>query len=289
MALLNKLYSPNMKVLNKDELQIAEEVLLKHLPKSFKVYGILYGINRNKPSTLDVVVDTWPDFKVIICRPDPKNKHALEFRKKVIIYSMDEQILMKMLTEENAIDWSTLFCIGGFDVSHVPMLKEMSSEREVNNRCFVKVHLLYLPASTHLLTPAANSELESRISSLNLSHVDLVNKTWKFGGNKQGYRNIKNLIGNFPSCCITDGQGQPVSWILVYDYCAMGMLYTLPEHRGKGYAKVLVSSMAKKLHTEGYPVYCFIEEENEVSYKLFRNLGFIEDPAYRAAWFEFNF
>ncbi|KAI4813305.1 hypothetical protein KUCAC02_024637 [Chaenocephalus aceratus] len=278
-----------MKVLNKDELKVAEGVLLKHLPRSLKVYGFLYGINRNKPSTLEVIVDTWPNFNIIICRPDPKNKRALEFMKKVTYYSMDDQILRKMLTEENAIDWSTYFFVGGFDISHAPILKEVSSNRGINNRCYTVVRLLYLPDSTHLLKPAADSELESRISSLNLSHVDLVNTTWKFGGNKQGYRNIENLISNFPSCCITDGQGQPLSWILVYDYCALGLLYTLPEHRGKGYGKVLVSVMAKRLHSQGYPVYCFIEEENDTSYKLFKNLGFIDEPSYRAAWLEFNF
>ncbi|XP_019121799.1 glycine N-acyltransferase-like protein 3 [Larimichthys crocea] len=278
-----------MKVLNKDELQIAEAVLLKHIPKSLKVYGFLHGINRNKATILEVLVDRWPDFNVIICRPDPKNKRAQEFMKKVTYYSTDEEALRTVLTEENAFDWRTYFIVGGFDFSHSSMLKEVSSYREVNNRVFTLVHLLYLPDISQLLTPAIDSELESRISSLNHSHVDLVNKTWKFGGNKQSFKNIQHLIDNFPSCCITDEEGQPVSWILVYDYCAMGMLYTLPEHRGKGYAKVLVSTIAKRLHTEGYPVYCFIEEENVVSYKLFKNQGFIEDPSYRAAWFEFNF
>uniref|UniRef100_UPI0037E99830 glycine N-acyltransferase-like protein 3 n=1 Tax=Semicossyphus pulcher TaxID=241346 RepID=UPI0037E99830 len=278
-----------MKSLNKDELQIAEGVLLKHMPKCAKVYGYLYGINRNKPTTLEVVVDSWPDFKVIICRPDPKNRRALEFMKKVTYYCMDEQVLRKMLTEENAIDWSTYFLIGGFDFSHSSMLKEVSAVREVNNRGYTLVHLLYLPDSSSLITPAVDSELESRISSLNLSHVDLVNKTWKFGGNERALKNITNLISNFPSCCITDGQGQPLAWILVYDYCAMGLLYTLPEHRGKGYAKVLISTMSKRLHAEGYPVYCFIEEENTLSYSLFKSLGFTENPSYRAGWFEFNY
>ncbi|XP_061601023.1 glycine N-acyltransferase-like protein 3 isoform X1 [Cololabis saira] len=278
-----------MKVLNKDELQIAEGILQTHLPKSYKVYGFLYGINRNKESTLQVVVDSWPGFKVIICRPDPKSKAALAFTKKVTFYSTDEEVLRKMLTDENAIDWSTYFLVGGFDISHAQMLKEVSAERQVNNRGFTLVHLLYLPDISYLLSPPADSELESRISSLNVSHTDLVNKTWKFGGDEKGYWNIKNLISNFPSCCITDIQGQLVAWMLVYNYCALGMLYTLPEHRGKGYAKVLISTMAKKLLSEGYPVYCFIEEENKVSYSLFKTLGFIEDESYRAAWFEFNF
>nr|XP_024660435.1 glycine N-acyltransferase-like protein 3 isoform X3 [Maylandia zebra] len=277
-----------MKVLNRDELQVAEGVLLKHLPKSYKVYGFLYGINRNKPTTLEVVVDTWPDFKVIICRPDPENKRDLNFMKKIAYYSTDEQSLRKMLTDENAVDWSTYFMIG-LDVSHAPMLKQVSSDRRVNHKVYTLVHLLYLPDANHLHMPVVDSELESRISSLNLSHVDLVNKTWKFGGDEKGYRKIENLISNFPSCCITDSQGQPVSWILVYDYCALGMLYTLPEHRGKGYAKIVISTLAKKLHAEGYPVFCYIEEDNVLSYKLFKNMGFIEDPSYRAAWLEFNF
>ncbi|XP_074532157.1 glycine N-acyltransferase-like protein 3 [Halichoeres trimaculatus] len=278
-----------MKILTKNELQLAEEALINHFPKSLKVYGFLYGINRNRPTTLEVVVDSWPDFKVIICRPDPKNRRALEFMKKVTYFCMDEQILRKMLTEENAIDWSTYFLIGGFDSSHTSMLKEVSAEREVNNRGYTLVHLMFLPDISRLRTPEIDSELESRISSLDPSHTELVNNTWKFGKNQQGFRNIKNLITNFPSCCITDTQGEPVSWILMYDYCALGILYTLPEHRGKGYAKVLICSMVKKIHAEGYPVYCFVEDDNTLSHKLFTNLGFTEDPSYRAKWVEFNF
>lgn len=131
------------------------------------------------------------------------------------------------------------------------------------------------------------SDLESRLSVLTESHANVVNKTWKFGGDDKGYRNILNLIRYFPTCCITDENNQPVSWVLLYDYCAMGMLYTQPEHRGKGYAKALVTTMAKRLHSQGYPVYCFIEESNPLSYTLFKSLGFTEDPSYRAVWYEF--
>lgn len=126
------------------------------------------------------------------------------------------------------------------------------------------------------------------LSSLDESHVGLVNQTWKFGNDEGSVRMIRNMIVNFPSCCVLNAEGQPVSWILTYASCAMGMLYTLPEHRGKGYAKVLVSTMAKRFHTQGFPVYCFIEEENVVSYKLFKNLGFTEDPSYREAWIGFS-
>lgn len=125
------------------------------------------------------------------------------------------------------------------------------------------------------------------MSSLNESHLTLVNNTWKFG-NEHSIPMIRNMILNMPSCCVLDSDDQPVAWILTYPSCAMGMLYTILEHRGKGYAKALVTIMSRRLLSQGYPVYCFIEEENRVSYRLVTNLGFTEVADYRAAWFAFN-
>lgn len=277
-----------MKTLDKSELQVAEEVLKKHLPKSYKVYGFLYSINRGKPTTLEVVVDKWPDFKVILCRPDITNRCAMDYMLKVSIFSLDQQSLKEMLAQEGTVDWSHNFIFGGLDVSNLPIIKDVCAMKGVTLKHFTnaEVHLLHLPDISLLNPVTADRELESKLTSLDQSHVDLVNNTWKYGGNERGYRNIKNLITNFHSCCIKDEQGQPVSWILSYDYCAIGILYTLPEHRGKGYAKVLVSAMAKRLHAEGSPVFCYIEEESTVSYKIFKSLGFTEDPSYRAAWYE---
>lgn len=126
------------------------------------------------------------------------------------------------------------------------------------------------------------------LSSLDESHLDLVNKNWKFGSSDVARRMIGNMIRNFPSCCVLDAEGKPVSWILTYAACSIGMLYTLPEHRGKGYAKAVVSTMAKRFHALDYPVYCFIEEKNKISYNLFKTLGFTEHPSHRETWLSFN-
>nr|XP_055026895.1 uncharacterized protein LOC129416586 [Misgurnus anguillicaudatus] len=275
-----------MKILNSEELKLAEITLHEHLPKSLKVYGFVFAINRGKPHTLEVVVDSWPAFTTIIVRPDPNNCRAKDFMKKVTLYTTNEEDLKRMLTVENAIDWNTYFLIGGCDVRHSPMLKEIAASRSVQMKGFSLVHLMILPEPKHL-PELSNSDLETKVSVLNASHADVVNKAWKFGGDEKGYKNILNLITHFPTCCITDDNNQPVSWILLYDYCALGILYTQPEHRGKGYAKALVTTMAKRLHSQGYPVYCFIEDCNQLSYKLFTSLGFTEDPSYMAAWYEF--
>lgn len=111
---------------------------------------------------------------------------------------------------------------------------------------------------------------------------------WKFAKNEDAIKMIRNIVKSFPSCCVLDAEAKPVSWILTYEYGALGMLYTLPEHRGKGYAKVLVSTMAKRFHAQGYPVYCFIEEGNVVSSGLFKSLGFTEEPSCRSTFSGFN-
>ncbi|XP_019726039.1 glycine N-acyltransferase-like isoform X3 [Hippocampus comes] len=240
-----------MKVLQKDEHMAAESVLLKHLPKSFQ------------------------------------NKQASDWRKKVTFYCLDEKMLRKMLLEEDAIDWSADFTFECFDNSHTGLLKEVSTQIQVSHTHLICAYQLYLPNSSHLVTPAFNSDINSRISSLDLSHAHLVNQTWKFGGDELGYKKIVRQISNFPSYCITDHQGQPVSWLLLHENLSLGMLYTLPEHRRKGYATVLVYTMAQRLLAEGYPVFTYVEEGNMVSFKMFKNLGFIDDPSVRRIWFKF--
>jgi len=42
--------------------------------------------------------------------------------KKVTLYSTDEEVMRRMLTVENAIDWSTYFLIGGRPMSFPPIL-----------------------------------------------------------------------------------------------------------------------------------------------------------------------
>ncbi|XP_056464878.1 glycine N-acyltransferase-like protein 3 [Gadus chalcogrammus] len=279
-----------MKILNNHEIRIAERQLQKHLPKSLKVCGHLFALNRTQGirHTVEICVDAWPEFNLIVCRPQTENKNVPENTKWVSLFCTDEQILSNMLKEDEIIDWSGYCMLAGIDASYNQLFKEISSQRASSFRGLTRVQLLHLIDLDSLLS-TEHSEDHFRISSLNDSHAELVNTTWKFGGDENGIRRIKKMIGNSPSCCIVDDHGQPVSWILLYDYCAMGMLHTLPAHRGKGYAKALVSCMARKLHAQGFPVYCFVEEENAVSYKLFKNLGFVEDPSYRAAWWECNF
>nr|XP_029132064.1 glycine N-acyltransferase-like protein 3 [Labrus bergylta] len=196
--------------------------------------------------------------------------------KDVLIFANDKTSVEETIRKSSVIDWTRFLCLG-FDQGYTEIFKSVASEKEAPGREQHVCRLMFLqdvsslpdiPESIHAAIPLQNHYL----------HLIKI-MTWKFSNSDEALVMIRNMVTNFPSCCVLDDEGQPVSWILVYDYCAMGMLYTLPEHRGKGYAKVLICSMARRLHAEGYPVYCFIEEENTLSHRLFTKLGFTEAPS----------
>ncbi|KAB5582070.1 hypothetical protein PHYPO_G00182920 [Pangasianodon hypophthalmus] len=270
-----------MKLLSKEELRKAEEALTHYFPQSLQVYGYICIINRIEADPSDVLVDQWPDFSVLFIRP--KRQQKSDHFKAISIFTMDETTLRNILIRTDVLDWKQYLSLS-VDLCHEEMLKFVAVSRGVPVNKDHVCHLMQLQNPSNL----TSERLPIRVSSLNESHIALVNSTWKFGIGEFSEASIRNMIMNFPSCCVLDSEGRPVSWILTYASCAMGILYTMPEHRRKGYAKALVTILAKKLHSEGFPVYCFIEEENQPSYRLFTSLGFTADPSYRAAWIKFN-
>nr|XP_046258032.1 glycine N-acyltransferase-like protein 3 [Scatophagus argus] len=271
--------------LSGEQLKNAEIQLKRYLPQSLQVYGCLVLINRSdrvRSDPVKVLVDRWPEFKVIVCKPEYEQEGDLF--KDTLVFANDEAVLEETIRKSSVIDWTKCLCIGT-NLRHIDVFRTVASEKDVPSSKLAVCHMMTLEDISNL--PSIDSSGIS-LSSLDESHVGMVNQTWKFSKNMEAVRMIRNMLANFPSCCVLDTEAKPVSWILTYSSCAMGMLYTLPEHRGKGYAKVLVSTMAKRLHAEGYPVYCFIEEDNVVSYRLFKSLGFTEDPSYRTTWFGFS-
>uniref|UniRef100_A0A8K9WQ30 Glycine N-acyltransferase-like protein n=1 Tax=Oncorhynchus mykiss TaxID=8022 RepID=A0A8K9WQ30_ONCMY len=226
-------------VCEKDSTCIPEGFFYMYPRRVLLPYGFLYGINRSKPNTLEIVNDSRPDFKVIA----DQTQRALvrsEFMKKVHFFCMDEEILKRMVTEENAISDA------------------------VNMKGFTLVQLMMLPDP--ILLPQLNTGIELRVSFLNESHIDLVR--WGLAG---------------CALYVPPGKQLPKQWFLSFSR------YVVNRNRGQGLAKALVSSMSRRLYSQGLPVYCFVEEENTLSYNLYNNLVFIEDPQYRATWYQFNY
>ncbi|MBN3309266.1 GLYL3 protein, partial [Amia calva] len=275
--------------LGHEQLQLAEEILKSFFPQSIKVYGCLFNINRGKPHNFEVIVDSWPDFKVILCRPKQREVADREGDFNMnSIFSRDEQSLKKLLGSPGVIDWSTFSLLAGVDLCHLEVVKELAASKNTPTRVGSVMLVMTLENSSQLKDDLDERTTELSLSQLCPCHAELVNKNWKYGGDRNSYNSVVSYISHHPSFCLLDESGKPVSWVLLYRHSALGLLYTLPEHRRKGYAKLLVKVMSKHLLSQGYPVYCFIEEENKISYQLFSSLGFNHKPDYRAVWLDLN-
>ncbi|XP_047668149.1 glycine N-acyltransferase-like isoform X2 [Tachysurus fulvidraco] len=268
-----------MKVLNKQVLKKAEEALRLYFPESQLVYGYVCRINRVDVDPTDVLVDQWPDFCVLLVKPGQQQDPDLI--KDVCIFTKDKSCLMNILTRTDVLDWKQDMILS-VDLQHEAMIKSVAANKSVPINKIVVRHLMRLQDPSKLQV----ERLSFQVSSVKESHSALINSKWLLGRGERTEPLIRNMIRNFPSCCVLDSEGRPVSWVLTYPSCAMGVIYTLPEHRQKGYAKALATTMAKKLHSNGYPVYCFINLENQPSYRLLTSLGFTRYLPY--AWFYFN-
>ncbi|KAK9541746.1 hypothetical protein VZT92_001767 [Zoarces viviparus] len=105
------------------------------------------------------------------------------------------------------------------------IVKAVASEKGVSSRKQSVCHLMILEDVSSIDSSGIS------LSSLDESHVGLVNQTWKFGKNEDAVRMIWNMLANFPSCCALEAEGKPASWILTYASCAMGILYTARAQR----------------------------------------------------------
>ncbi|XP_035260657.1 glycine N-acyltransferase-like protein 3 isoform X2 [Anguilla anguilla] len=279
-----------MYVLCTEELKSAEQILKGLFPESLKVYGCLYNINRGKPYNWEVIADSWPDFRAIICKPKHQSRQDYQDREgdcnMCHIYAKDKGSLQKLLGTSGLLDWSQFTLLAGVDSKHLDAVKELAACKNTPTETELVMFVMTLEDASHLKDP--ESDLASRLKPLTTAHAELVNSTWKYGSSKCSYNSIVSYISNYPSLCVTAEDGTPVSWLLMSHHGTLGLLYTSPEHRRKGHARLLVTTMARALLEQGRPIYAFVEEGNNPSYSLFTSLGFSHKPDFRPVWFQLN-
>ncbi|KGL88688.1 Glycine N-acyltransferase-like 3, partial [Charadrius vociferus] len=195
------------------KLQMLEKMLRWSFPASLKVYGAVMNINRGNPFRKEVVVDSWPDFKAVITRPQRED-------------SIGIQIL------------STPQC---HLICHWGSLPSLTYKAPLDS----------LSNTLSLLSLRMDPKLT--LAYLDVSHASLLSKTWSRGGNARSQKYLANLICCFPSVCVLDDNGYPLSWSLTDQFATMIHGYTLPEHRRKGYSRLVATTLAKKLHSCGFP------------------------------------
>jgi hypothetical protein len=124
------------------------------------------------------------------------------------------------------------------------------------------------------------------IRSLTPADAEKVNDLWAFKS-EFSLPFVTRLIASHPSIGICKEEGELVSWIVIYDYSAIGMMFTVESHRRKGLGECCARALlARWPHGKlGLP-FCYIVQGNTASEKLYAKLGFLNQGAVMWAGFE---
>uniref|UniRef100_A0A8B9QRL6 Glycine N-acyltransferase-like protein n=1 Tax=Anas platyrhynchos TaxID=8839 RepID=A0A8B9QRL6_ANAPL len=262
-----------MLVLNcSTKLQMLEKMLRWSFPVSLKVYGAVMNINRGNPFRKEVVVDSWPDFKAVITRPQRQTDDLDHYTNAHAVFYKEPQAYQELLENTNTINWGQIFQIQGIVLTWSLYKQRPKMEHPSPLQLFTKLQ----PNELSILRSVRHSffffliyflyslrmDPKFTLAYLDISHSSLLNKTWSRGGNPRCEKYLANLICSFPSACVLDDKGYPLSWSLTDQFATMIHSYTLPEHRRKGFSRLVTTTLAKKLHSCGFPVQGNVLEAN---------------------------
>lgn len=79
--------------------------------------------------------------------------------------------------------------------------------------------------------------------------------------------NVKTCLKLHPSVAAY-AEGKPVCWCLLHIEGSLGMLYTLPEYRRKGYALRVMTELCRKVLSRGDIPFAYIIQDNTASKAL---------------------
>ncbi|XP_039391987.1 glycine N-acyltransferase-like protein 3 [Mauremys reevesii] len=255
------------------KLRLLEGMLRRGLPDTLPVYGTVMHVNRGNPAGQEVLVDSWPEFKMVLTRPrrevawDPSDY----FTNLYTAFYRDEGACRALLGNSRAIDWDQVFQIQGLQDGVYENIRDIARARGLEMEMYP--HRLLLHPDPPAM-PQYRPEKGLRLAPVSPAHALLLRDTWTFGGNSWSLRYLSRLIRHFPSACLLDPEGTPISWCLTDALAALTHGYTLPEHRGQRHFGSVVGTLAAQLHARGFPVYAWVLPHNEPSLHSLQRLGF---------------
>ncbi|XP_065259524.1 glycine N-acyltransferase-like protein 3 [Emys orbicularis] len=255
------------------KLRLLEGMLRRGLPDTLPVYGAVMHVNRGNPAGQEVLVDSWPAFKMVLTRPrrevarDPSDY----FTNLYMTFYRDEGACRALLENSRTVDWGQAFQIQGLQDGLYETIRDITRARGLEMETYP--HRLLLHPDPPAM-PQYRPDKGLRLAPMSPAHAMLLRDTWNFGGNSRSLRYLCLLIRHFPNACLLAPEGTPISWSLTDQLAALTHGYTLPEHRGQHHMKLVVGMLAAQLHARGFPVYTRVLPHNEPSLHTLQRLGF---------------
>ena len=134
----------------------------------------------------------------------------------------------------------------------------------------------YMPKENY-----SNVALKSNASAIDIKDAEFIDENYNYR-NSHTIHEIKDAISNRPSSGIYI-DGKLVCWVLIHEDDSLGFMYTMDEHRGKGFALDVSLDISKKIIDKGKIPFLQIVSSNPMSPGLARKTGFVKKG--QADWF----
>nr|XP_006214970.1 glycine N-acyltransferase-like protein 2 [Vicugna pacos] len=273
------------------KLQILYESLEKSIPESTKVYGAIFNIKNKNPFNMEVLVDAWPDYQIVITRPQKEEmKDDLDYYTNTYhIFTKAPDKLEEVLACPQVINWEQAFPIQGCQESLGQAIRKVSASKSVQVD-YMKTMLFMAEKPVKLKTSVddkldwmklfkmPNMEEDRREGNftnifLDVSHAQLVNEHWDFGKNERSLKYIEHCLQNFPGLGVLGPEGHQISWIVMEQSCELRMGYTVPKYRGQGNMFQIGYHYANYLAQKNMPFYLHVAEGKETLQEAVGSFG----------------
>ncbi|XP_078509156.1 glycine N-phenylacetyltransferase-like [Lissotriton helveticus] len=271
-----------------------------------KVYGSVFHINRGNPLNMEVLVDSWPDFKTVISKPRPEEMlDDTDFYTNTYnIFTKDPENLRLILQNSDVINWNQLLMLECLQQSLENLIVSIAETKGLElekQQSLLFVRDIHLGVSEN--SPNVKSEEESvgqtriqlktrddqsafKCSPLSDAEAEVVNASWVNSGKETSLKFTRQRIQHLPSLCMRDPGGRPVSWCIMDQNAEIRMAYTQPEYQGKGlFTSLLICFTAfLRLQWADFPFYFITAEYNVQAQRVARKVGFLKAPNEYLRW-----
>ncbi|XP_037014244.2 glycine N-acyltransferase-like protein 2 [Artibeus jamaicensis] len=292
-----------MFVINEPQkLQLLYESLEKSIPESFKVYGAIFNIINKNPFNLEVLVDAWPGYQIVITRPKKEEmKDDLDhYTNTYHIFTKAPDNLEEVLACPQVINWEQALQIQGCQEDLSEAIRKVSASKSVQvdymrTMLFSVETPLEIKKSndgkedltqTFKISIMDGASREKNFSSifLDTSHARLVNEHWDFGKNERSLKYVECCLQNFPAFGVLGPEGLLVSWIVMEQSCELRMACTAPKYRQQGNMWLIYNHSSKYLTQKKIPFYFHVAGSKPMIVQKLISSGFKSYPCGWHQW-----
>ncbi|XP_019636715.1 PREDICTED: glycine N-acyltransferase-like protein Keg1 isoform X2 [Branchiostoma belcheri] len=274
-----------------DSLVLSWDDMASHT-KAMLHCTVRHYLDGKIPWKITFEVDRWPDYTAVLWTCDEKDTSVLAFAQDSVFLHWTSEDGLRQLLTSTSVDWTKSLILIAFPLSGLSILREHLENQGLPFPAAEDIHPCDTAYYLHKICPSLEkvdgTDDKVSVAPLQPEHSHLVSNTWRHGGTPESEERTHYHITTFPSACVYDQDGNPVSWILLNYYGSQGLGYTLPDNRGRGYfqlaSKYLISTCLQK----GYLPFLFIEDYNEPSRIIHRKLGYSWNEAGRCAYIRLN-